>query len=137
MDSTLILTITPVYAALLSLFYLRLSIRVIKLRLSEKVFIGDGGNTGLARAMRVHANFAEYTPLALLLIAFNEVLGAPFWAVHVLCVMLVAGWPLHFFGIRTAEAPMQCRKLGMMLTFATLAFSALNILALTAVRLMG
>lgn len=137
MDQTPILTITPVYAALLALFYLRLSIRVIKQRRSAKVSVGDGGNADLTRAMWVHANFAEYTPLALLLIAFNEAMGAPGLAVHLLCLMLVTGRGLHFLGIRSAEAPMQYRRNGMMLTFATLALGALGILALTAIRLTG
>jgi len=137
MDPALILTITPVYAALLAFFYLRLSIRVIKLRKGKKISIGDGGNQSLIRAMRVHANFAEYTPLALLLIVFNEALGAPPLAVHVLCVMLLVGRVSHFLGVRTAEAPMGFRRNGMMLTFWTLRAGALGILALTGLRLMG
>ncbi len=137
MDPTLILTITPVYAALLAIFYLRLSIRVIKQRRSAKVSVGDGGNPDLTRAMRVHANFAEYAPLALLLIAFNEALGAPALTVHVLCLMLLAGRGLHFLGIRSAEAPMKYRRNGMMLTFGTLFLGALGILALTAMRMVG
>jgi uncharacterized membrane protein YecN with MAPEG domain len=137
MSHTLILTITPVYAALLALFYLPLSIRVIKLRLSEKVSIGDGGNSDLARAARVHANFAEYAPLALLLIAFNEALGTPALAVHALGLMLLVGRVSHFLGIRTVEAPMHYRKLGMRLTFGTLALGAFGILALTGLRLAG
>ena len=35
-----------------------------------------------SRAMRVHANFAEYVPLALILVAFAELQGQPAAFVH-------------------------------------------------------
>ena len=59
---------TPLYAALLGLIFVALSIRTIRLRRRYGVGVGDGNNTELQRAARVHANFAEYVPLALLLI---------------------------------------------------------------------
>ena len=56
------------YAALLALLFVALSWRTIGLRRRYCVAVGDGGQPELLRAMRVHANFAEYVPLALLLI---------------------------------------------------------------------
>ncbi len=51
--------IVPVYAGLLGLFFVYLSIRVIRTRRHEQVALGDGDSPRLRRAMRVHANFAE------------------------------------------------------------------------------
>ena len=61
--------ITALYASLLAPLFILLSARVIGARRSAKVPVGDGGNTVLLRRMRVHANFAEYVPFALLLMA--------------------------------------------------------------------
>ena len=66
------MTILPVYAALLALLFVLLSIRTIRTRHSRKVALGHGDDPAMLRAMRVHANFAEYVPLALLLIYFVE-----------------------------------------------------------------
>ena len=105
--------------------------------MGAKVSIGGGVDPDLARAMRVLANSTEYTPLALLLIAFNEALGAPALTVHGLCALRVVRRGVHFPGIRATEAPMRFRRNGMTLTFGTLALGALGILALTALRLLG
>ena len=60
------MTVIPAYAALLALLFIALSIRTIRARRAHKVAIGTGGHAAVERAMRVHANFAEYVPLALL-----------------------------------------------------------------------
>ncbi len=69
--------VTPIYAAVLALVFVGLSVRTIRLRRRARIAVGDGGDPRLARAMRVHTNFAEYVPLALLLIYFAESAGAP------------------------------------------------------------
>jgi len=69
------LSITPLYAALLALVFLVLSFRVIFVRRGERISLGDGENPALRARVRVHANFAEYTPLALLLMLMAELLG--------------------------------------------------------------
>ena len=61
--------VTALYAALLSIIFLVLAVRVIQVRRSEKIAIGDGGSAILTRRMRVHSNFAEYVPMALVLLA--------------------------------------------------------------------
>jgi uncharacterized membrane protein YecN with MAPEG domain len=60
--------ITPFYAAFLGLGFVTLSILTLRLRRKFKIALGDGGNKQLLRAIRVHSNFAEYVPLALILI---------------------------------------------------------------------
>lgn len=60
--------ILPLYASILALLFVALSVRTLRLRHRLKIGIGDAGNTQMLRAMRVHSNFAEYVPLSLLLL---------------------------------------------------------------------
>ena len=121
--------IVPAYAAVLALIYIVLAIRVIRLRRSAKVAIGTGGNAGLERTMRVHANFAEYVPFALLLATFVEMQGAPAWRVHLLCLALVAGRLIHAFGVSQERENIRLRVVGMATTIAVLTAMALSLLA--------
>ncbi len=128
------LEIVPAYAALLALFYMFLSIRVIGSRRSEKVSLGDGGNQVVRRRMRVHANFAEYAPLCLLLIAFIELQGGTGLRVHILCLLLLAGRLAHAYGVGGEPQKMPLRVAGMVLTFAVLVGGALENLLIFATR---
>ena len=65
--------ITPCYAAFLGLGFVILSILTLRLRRKFKIGLGDGGNQQLLRAIRVHSNFAEYVPIALILIYMTEI----------------------------------------------------------------
>ncbi|QFY42201.1 hypothetical protein F6R98_05790 [Candidatus Methylospira mobilis] len=119
---------TGFYAALLGLLFVFLSMRVITLRMKLKVSVGDGGHELLTRAIRIHGNFAEYVPFALLLMLLNELAGASMWLIHALGVSLIAARILHIKGIATAESPMAPRKAGMMLTFAVVITGSLSLL---------
>src|ERR1700756_4713197 len=80
-----------IYAAIHGLLAVVLTVRVILQRVKSTITAGDGGNAGLAQAIRAHANFAEQVPLALLLIVLAEMLGTPAAMVHVLgAVLLIA-----------------------------------------------
>ena len=57
--------VTPLYAGLLAVWFLVLSIKVVQGR-GHGPSLGDGGDPHMLRLMRGHANFAEYVPLALL-----------------------------------------------------------------------
>jgi uncharacterized protein len=89
------LIITPFYAGLLGLYFTYLAVQVVNQRRLNRVTIGAGKSRSLERAMRVHGNFSEYTPLTLLLIAFAEILEAPAWSIHAMALALIAGrlWP--------------------------------------------
>ena len=120
--------IVPVYAAVLALLFVALSLRVIAGRVKFRVGIGAGGHAPLERRMRVHANFAEYTPLALILFFFVEMQHRPSWLVHSLCVAFLAGRLLHAIGVSRDKEPLLLRQAGMALTFTTLIASALILL---------
>ena len=123
--------ITPIYAALLALLFIYLSIRVIKGREAHEVALGDGGHSALQRRVRVHANFAEYVPLALILIAMLEWLGGWGYLIHGLGIALLAGRLMHAFGVSQTKENLRYRVIGMVLTFITLLVGAIGILVLS------
>lgn len=119
---------TQVYAALLAIFFVVLSVRVVSLRRKLHVGLGAGGNPKLERAIRVHGNFAEYVPLALLLIFIVENNAAAPWLLHALGLCLIAGRTSHALGVSQEKEDIRFRIVGMALTFTTLLVSAAYLL---------
>ncbi len=122
------LPVTSVIASLLAAIFLRLSFAVIKLRRANKISLGSGGNDELERAIRAQGNFAEYVPLALILLACLEINGAPWWLVALPGASLIAGRLAHAKGIHELPPNFRKRVFGMVLTINTLiALGSLNI----------
>lgn len=116
---------TALYAGLLAPLFVVLAIRVIALRRSARVAVGDGGDAELRRRMRVQANFAEYVPFALLLLALAEALGSPAWALHPLGLALLAGRLSHAWGMSQPREVFAFRVAGMAATFGVILLAAL------------
>ena len=133
MSATPLVFATPLWAALSTFLYLWLAAQVIRGRWRSRTGFGDGGDRRLQRAIRAHANFAEYVPLALVLLALAELQGGPPWLVHLLGALLLAGRVIHAFGISREPEVSGSRQLGMTLTFTVLAAAALANLLLLAV----
>lgn len=66
------LEVTTFTAAVCGLIYLVLSYRVSQSRMANRVTMGDGGNPDLLTRMRTQANFGEYVPIILILMALIE-----------------------------------------------------------------
>ena len=84
------LAATLTTAGLCGLLYFVLSVRVVQVRGALKVSLGDGGNDSLLTRIRAHANFAEYAPLVLVLLAVIELSidGNPWlWVIGVTFVL--------------------------------------------------
>jgi len=122
--------ITALFAGLLAPLYILLALRVSAARRSAKVALGDGGDKDLARRKRVHANFAEYTPFALVLMGLAESLRASPTTLYAAGVCLLAGRLLHAFGVSQANEIIFIRTLGMMLTVSAIAIAALACISL-------
>jgi uncharacterized membrane protein YecN with MAPEG domain len=120
--------IAPIYAALLALIYVGLSFMTLGLRKRLQIAVGDGGNVEMLRAMRVHANFAEYVPISLLLIHMVELQGAQPLLIHALGSALLLGRLAHAYGVRQVRENFRFRIVGMVLTFATLIVAAISLL---------
>jgi len=125
------MTIVPVYAALLAFVYIYLSTRVIALRRERKISLGANGDPAMERAMRVHANFAEYTPFALLLLYMLETNGGNEIWLNILCAALLAGRVLHALGLAKANENFRYRVTGMVMTFTVIGAAAASLLGLT------
>ncbi|MGU3286644.1 MAPEG family protein [Methylobacterium sp. WL18] len=126
---------TAFYAALLALVYLGLSGWVMGSRVSDNVLLGDGGDASLLKRVRTHANFSEYVPLALILVALLEAGGGGHGLVQGLLLALLVGRILHPIGMFAApNTPRQfaCRGGGILLTMATIAIAAIALLLRTA-----
>ena len=116
------------FAALLGLIYVYLTLRVIKGRYRAKAALGTAGDAGLERAIRVHGNFAEYVPFALLLILLVGLTGWSVWAVRGLAALLLIARLLHAYGVSQENENLSYRKFGMIATFAVFTISALLLL---------
>lgn len=116
--------ITAIYAGLLALLFVLLSVRVISLRRAGRVGLGDGGDALLARRIRVHGNFAEFVPLGLILIGLSESLGVAPMLVHGLGLALLVGRVSHAWGVSQPNEVLVFRSVGMVLTFAVLVVGA-------------
>ena len=109
----MILPISLTAAAAAAFINLWLGIRIGQVRTSEKVSIGDGGNEKVIRRMRAQANFVEFTPFVLVLIALIELAtGTSTWLWAVMAVFMVARI-VHALGM---DGMAKGRPIGIMLT---------------------
>jgi len=114
------LIITDTTASLLTFVYVFLAFKVIALRRTEKIALGDGGVQKLQAAIRAHGNFSEYVPLSLVLMALLELDHFASIALMVVALALVLGRVLHSVSVLSNPQRFKFRVLGMQLTFATL-----------------
>jgi len=119
-----------IYAPILALLYVGLSVRTLLLRRSLKVGVGDGDSIELRRAIRAHSNFAEYVPISLILLYLLEAAGASTLTIHVLCIALILGRISHAYAVSQQPEPLQFRVLGMALTFVAIISASLRLLVL-------
>jgi uncharacterized membrane protein YecN with MAPEG domain len=122
--------VTPLYAAIFGLLFFALSVRTLRLRSRLKIGVGDAGNPEMLRAMRVHANFAEYVPFSLLLIFMLEAEGARAVLVHALCAVLLVGRLVHAYGVSKLKEDYRFRVFGMASTFTALVGASVSLIAL-------
>ncbi|MCA3553984.1 MAPEG family protein [Aestuariivirga sp.] len=120
-------SVISIYAPIFAIFYVILSVTVIRTRRQEKVGLGTAGNKAVERAMRVHANFSEYVPLALLLLLILEQSGGNEFLLHGLFLMLLAGRLIHAWGISRQRENFRFRVSGMTMTFAVIITSSIAI----------
>jgi uncharacterized membrane protein YecN with MAPEG domain len=114
--------VTPLYAGLLALWFVVLSARVVGIR--RRLPFGDGGDLSVTRVIRAHANFAEYVPLALLMMGFLEVGRHSIYLLHALGIVLLVARLLHGFALSFAWQPRYARIAGAALTFVVLVVEA-------------
>jgi uncharacterized membrane protein YecN with MAPEG domain len=114
----IVLPTTLSLAAAALLVNLWLGMRIGRLRVSEKVLHGDGGNPLIARRMRAQLNFAENVPLILLLFAGVELAGRGGAWLSLVGGVFILGRVAHAFGM-DAGHPHKARMAGVAITMLT------------------
>lgn len=113
------LEVAALYVGVNILILLVLAYLVMAGRRKHKIVLGTGENRDFERAVRAHANAAEYIPAGLVgivLLALMEP-AAPLWLLHASGISLTLGRILHGVGLHTG-ALNAGRMLGMVLTWA-------------------
>jgi uncharacterized membrane protein YecN with MAPEG domain len=111
-----LLSVTPIYIALLGLIMVPITARVGLYRVGSKIDLGDGGDETLLRLMRSQANFVETVPLAIVLLVVMELMGAGDTWLHVLGATLLAARIIHYLAL-SELGPFLGRPIGMVGTF--------------------
>lgn len=123
-------SVTAFFAGLLGLLFIVLSGLVIVQRYKLQLPLGDGGNRDIQYRIRAHANFAEYVPLALVIMGLAEMQGSSKYFIAALGMLLLLGRISHAYGLvfaETANPPkIYFRSAGMMMTFTVLTLASLS-----------
>jgi len=109
--------ILALYSGILGILLIYLSNNVAGNRKKFQVGIGDGDNKDLAKAIRVHANFTEYVPIALILLAVFEINHGHEMVAHLAGISLVVGRLLHAYGLGKTIKASFGRLAGIALTW--------------------
>ena len=120
--------VSLMYTAILALIFIVLSLRVVKNRFKSKVSLGDGGNTLLNIAIRTHSNFAEYVPIALMLLVSVEFLAYPVILVHILGSLLILARLSHVYGLANKNSLSIFRPVGVISTVTVIVVSSILVL---------
>lgn len=122
--------VAAIYAALLAMLFLMLSIHVVTLRRELGVAFGDGGKENLTKAIRAHGNFSEYVPFAVALFIMLELNGTSDYIVHLLGGALVLARAAHASGILFSKNTVSKRRVfGTAVTWIVIGVSAALLLS--------
>ncbi|MGY3265200.1 MAPEG family protein [Lysobacter sp. HA35] len=117
--------VTLLVAGLHGLLLMVLLLPIVALRRGRKVGLGDGGDPQLLQRIRVHANFIENVPFALLLLALLELGGLDRWWVAVLGGVLLLARVLHAAGLSRSAGYSFGRFWGTFLTWSVIVSASL------------
>ncbi|WP_342068605.1 MAPEG family protein [Yoonia algicola] len=110
------LPITSATAILAGVLILLLTSKVIQLRRSGGVVLGDNDDRVLAKAIRGHANAVEQLPIALIIMGLAEAQGGNTPLLVLSAILLVAGRIMHAMYFAIHGTHWRLRMYGMMLT---------------------
>jgi uncharacterized membrane protein YecN with MAPEG domain len=122
--------ILALYSGLLALVFIYLSFNIAMSRKKLLIGVGDGGgeNKAFACAIRVQANFAEYVPIALILLAIFESNNGHYLVAHIAGATLLVARLLHAYGLGKSAGTSFGRFCGILLTWLViLSLSVANI----------
>jgi len=123
---------TSLYAAILAIMLIALSLNVIIGRRKFSVALEDKNNIELKRRIRAQANFSEYSSLFIILSFMLEYNGSPTRTIHALAMIFIVGRLMHAYSILSHEkyengeliSQPSWRILGMMFTLGAIGISS-------------
>jgi uncharacterized membrane protein YecN with MAPEG domain len=121
--------ITALYAGALALLALTLAANAARTRGKYGVGLGDGGKPELLQAIRMHGNFIENAPLALVVLLALELTATAAWTIHALGGALVIGRILHAWGLSRSADRSFGRAAGTVLTWTMIGLAGALALA--------
>jgi uncharacterized membrane protein YecN with MAPEG domain len=125
----MIVPVTAVFAAVLGLLLIVLSLLVSRHRLKLNQGLGVSEDIDFQATVRAHANLVEYAPLGLIMLAVAELNGVPGTLIYWTGLGFVVGRLLHAFGmINGRGGPHMARMAGILLTWLTILVLAVLLL---------
>jgi uncharacterized protein len=128
------LSAAGLWVALIVLLVMALGVNVVRHRARSKVGIGDGGDKGLIRAIRIHGNAFETAAMFLPVYIVLALFGASTWLVHALGAAMFVGRGAHAFGLSQSAGTSPGRAIGMVLTWTSTGVAALAVIAIAVSR---
>jgi uncharacterized membrane protein YecN with MAPEG domain len=125
--------VTLLVAGVHGLMLLLLVWPIVRTRRAQRIGLGAGGDVAMLRRIRVHANFVEYVPMGLILLALLELAGTSRTVVAALGALLLVARLLHAMGLSRSEGYSFGRMWGTLLTW-TMLFAASVTAIVTAAR---
>lgn len=116
----MILPISLTIAAAAAVINLWLALRIVPTRMRDKGGLPEADAARLTTNMRAHANFAEYAPFILILMALIELAGGSPTGLWIAGTVFVAARVAHGIGM-TRPSPNPFRGGGAFVTWAILA----------------
>jgi hypothetical protein len=114
----MIVPVSAVFAAVLGLLLIFLSLLVSRHRLKLKQGMGVSEDIDFQATVRAHANLVEYAPMGLIMLAVAELNGVPGALIYWTGMGFVVGRLLHAFGmINGRGGPHIARMAGILLTW--------------------
>ncbi len=110
------LPITAFYALILATIMVILAFRVSLMRAKTGITLGDGNNPKMLERIRIHGNFTEFVPTALVLLALVEMNGAPSIWLHLIGGTMLLGRLAHPLGVHATPGRGNLRIAGTLLS---------------------
>jgi len=125
------------YLSINAILFIWLSFKVIGIRRSQQISIGDGEDKTLSHRIRAQGNAAEYMPIFFLLMAAAALLSTPPIALHIFGLAFTVGRLLHAFWFLNPSKNMKPRISGMLLTLSSISILAVGLLVHSIVIMAG
>lgn len=125
----MIVPVSAVFAAVLGLLLVVLSLLVSRFRLKYRKGMGVTDDRDFEAAVRAQANLVEYAPMGLIMLAIAELNGVASGLIYWTGMAFVVGRILHAFGmINGRGGPHMARLTGALLTWLGIVVMAVLLL---------